>query len=56
MWEEPFAMDARSAYRCEIDLSPGGRTRPRTRGVGCTMTVWLGMRTTITGAAIMKSP
>jgi hypothetical protein len=36
-------MAARSAYRCEIDLSPGGRTRPRTRGVGCTMTVWLGM-------------
>jgi hypothetical protein len=32
-------MAASSAYRCEIDLSPGGCTRPRTRVVGWTLTV-----------------
>jgi hypothetical protein len=32
------AMAASIAYRCEIDLSPGGRTRPRMRAAGCTVT------------------
>ena len=31
-------MDASIAYRCEIDLSPGGRTRPHMRAAGCTVT------------------
>ena len=35
----PSAIAASSAYRCEMDLSPGGRTRPRTRSAGCTITV-----------------
>jgi hypothetical protein len=32
-------MAARSAYRWEIDLSPGGLTSPRKRDAGCTMTL-----------------
>src|SRR6185295_14393732 len=38
MSEEPSAMAANSAYRWEIDLSPGGRTRPRIDVAGCTTT------------------
>jgi hypothetical protein len=36
--EGPSAMAASIAYRCEIDLSPGGRTRPRMHVAGCTVT------------------
>ncbi len=32
--DRPSASEASSAYRCEIDLSPGGRTRPRTKRAG----------------------
>ena len=37
--DEPSAIAASMAYRWEIDLSPGGRTRPATRVEGCTTTL-----------------
>ena len=37
--EVPSASAARMAYRCEIDLSPGGRTTPVMRRAGSTTSV-----------------